>query len=329
MTRIDVVSGFLGAGKTTWLNLWLNNPLYQSHYPKTLIIENEFGDVSIDGGLLKHGSLQMKEIFSGCICCTLVGDFQTAIEDCLLNNPPERIIIEPSGVAKLSDVLEACKPFVRKGLATFGAAVTVIDPQLMPVYLSNFPEFYRDQIAHAHQLVLSRMEMLSTEQQSEILEQVKAINPTAPLLTAPWTALDSAFVGEWMDLSYPLMASTDVFQMVRPSHVHQHSAAEAFSHFGLQGLAPLTTAQVQGLFEDLLHPDSPAQRMGLVRGKGHFQLKDQGFMRFDLTGDLRRYEACDAVADSRFCLIGTNLDQTWLTQYFSEKLNLPINEDTN
>ena len=163
MTKIDIVSGFLGAGKTTLIKKLLKEVLADT---KVVLIENEFGEIGIDGGFLKEAGIEIKEMNSGCICCSLVGDFATSLKEVLTTYAPERVLIEPSGVGKLSDVMKAVQGAMQDEEVTLNSAVVVVDACKCKMYMKNFGEFFINQIEYAGTIILSRTDKLSEEKVS-------------------------------------------------------------------------------------------------------------------------------------------------------------------
>ena len=188
MTKIDIVSGFLGAGKTTLIKKMVKEA-YQGE--KLVLIENEFGEISIDGGFLKDAGIQISEMSSGCICCSLVGDFGKALREVKEQFQPDRILIEPSGVGKLSDVILAVQNTVKdEPDMQLGSFVTVADASKVKVYMKNFGEFYNNQIESAGTIILSRTQKLTQEKLEAAAALLREKNPTAAILTTPWDQLD-------------------------------------------------------------------------------------------------------------------------------------------
>ena len=183
MTRIDIFSGFLGAGKTTLIRKLINEG-YKGQ--KLVLIENEFGEIAIDGGFLKDAGVQITEMNSGCICCTLVGDFTKALKKVMDDYAPDRIIIEPSGVGKLSDVRRAVEDASKEAGLEINALVTVADASKIKMYMKNFGEFYNNQIENAGAVILSRTQKLSQEKQLQAAELIREKNPKAVVITTPW-----------------------------------------------------------------------------------------------------------------------------------------------
>ena len=188
MTKIDIVSGFLGAGKTTLIKKMVKEA-YQGE--KLVLIENEFGEISIDGGFLKDAGIQISEMSSGCICCSLVGDFGKALREVKEQFQPDRILIEPSGVGKLSDVIVAVENTVADiPDMKLNSFVTVADAGKVKVYMKNFGEFYNNQIESAGTIILSRTQKLTQEKLEAAVALLREKNPTAAILTTPWDQLD-------------------------------------------------------------------------------------------------------------------------------------------
>lgn len=184
MTKINIISGFLGAGKTTLIKKLLNE-VYKGQ--KVVLIENEFGEIGIDGGFLKEAGIEITEMNSGCICCSLVGDFGKALKDVLEKFKPDRIIIEPSGVGKLSDVIKAVKD-VQKDLANveLDSYVTVADAGKCKMYMKNFGEFFNNQIEHASTIILSRTQNMNQEKLEQVVKLIREINKEATIITTAW-----------------------------------------------------------------------------------------------------------------------------------------------
>ena len=218
MTRIDIFSGFLGAGKTT-----LIRKLIQEAYKgeKLVLIENEFGDIAIDGGFLQDAGIEITEMNSGCICCTLVGDFTKALKKVIADYAPDRILIEPSGVGKLSDVAAAVE---RVEDAKIGSKVTVVDAGKAKMYARNFGEFFNDQVASADLIVMSRTDTAGEKKILEATELLKSMNPEAGLITTPWAELDGAQILAAMQEN-GLRA-----EMEEMKHEHEHEHEHEHHH---------------------------------------------------------------------------------------------------
>lgn len=221
MTKIDIVSGFLGAGKTTLIKKLLKEALADT---KVVLIENEFGEIGIDGGFLKEAGIEIKEMNSGCICCSLVGDFGTSLKEVLDTYTPERILIEPSGVGKLSDVMKAVQDAMADREVVLNSAVAVVDACKCKMYIKNFGEFFINQIAHAGTVVLSRTDKLSEEKLAACVSMVREHNAKATIITTPWDALDGRDILETIEGAKDLEAELlrEVMEMHEEHHHHDH-----------------------------------------------------------------------------------------------------------
>lgn len=195
MTKIDIFSGFLGAGKTTLIKKLIAEA-FQGE--KLVLIENEFGEIAIDGGFLQDAGIEITEMNSGCICCSLVGDFGEALQKVLAQFHPDRILIEPSGVGKLSDVIRAVQNLHMEDVV-LNSFTTVADANKCKMYMKNFGEFYNDQIEHANSIILSRTAGITQKKLDECVELLRAHNAAATIIAAPWDALSGAQILEAME----------------------------------------------------------------------------------------------------------------------------------
>ena len=202
MTKVDIFSGFLGAGKTTLIKKLIKEA-YKGEM--LVVIENEFGKIGIDGGFLKEAGIQITEMNSGCICCSLVGDFGKALAKVKADYDPDRIVIEPSGVGKLSDVIRAVQDAGVEGLE-LNAFTTVIDASKCKMYMKNFEEFYKNQIEFASSVILSRTAGIREDKLKEAVEIVRSLNKDASLITTPWDQLDGAVILQTLEKKNTLEA---------------------------------------------------------------------------------------------------------------------------
>lgn len=218
MTKIDIFSGFLGAGKTTLIKKLLKEVLNNT---KTVLIENEFGEIGIDGGFLKESGIEIKEMNSGCICCSLVGDFGTSLKEVIETYAPERILIEPSGVGKLSDVMKAVEGVKTDMSVQLNSAVAIVDAKKCKMYMKNFGEFFINQIEHAGTIVLSRTDALSEEKIAQCVALIREHNEKATIITTPWDDLDGQLILDTIegakDLEKELME-----EVMEHHHEHHH-----------------------------------------------------------------------------------------------------------
>ena len=226
MTKIDIFSGFLGAGKTT-----LIKKLIKEAYAgeKVVLIENEFGDISIDGGFLADAGIEITEMNSGCICCSLVGDFSKALAKVLEEYNPDRVIIEPSGVGKLSDIIRAAKT-VEGENAALNAFTTVADVNKCKMYMKNFGEFYNDQIANASAIVLSHTQNAKDHKISECVELLRQHNPDATIVTTPWDDLDGKDILAAMENRDTLADAVKALEEEHKHHHHDRDDEECHCH---------------------------------------------------------------------------------------------------
>lgn len=213
MAKIDIVSGFLGAGKTTLIKKLLKEAFADT---KVVLIENEFGEIGIDGGFLKEAGIEIKEMNSGCICCSLVGDFGASLKEVLDTYEPERILIEPSGVGKLSDVMKAVQDVVSETEVRLNSAVAVVDAAKCKMYMKNFGEFFINQIEHAGTVILSRTGKISPEKLAVCVEMIREHNPRATIVTTPWEELDGKDILETIEGAKDLEA--ELMEEVRRKH---------------------------------------------------------------------------------------------------------------
>jgi G3E family GTPase len=225
MTKIDIISGFLGAGKTTFIKKLLEEAISGE---QVVLIENEFGEIGIDGGFLKDSGIEIREMNSGCICCSLVGDFGTSLAEVLTQYRPERIIIEPSGVGKLSDVMKAVIDVSADMDVELNSAVTIVDAAKCKMYMKNFGEFFNNQIENAGTIVLSRTDITDASKIQKDVEMIREKNANAVIITTPLDQLDGSQLLEIIEKKDTML--DDLLAEVRESrHVHDHGE-ESFDH---------------------------------------------------------------------------------------------------
>lgn len=218
MTKIDIVSGFLGAGKTTLIKKLLAEALSGT---QTVLIENEFGEIGIDGGFLQDAGIEIKEMNSGCICCSLVGDFGEALKDVLAQYHPDRIIIEPSGVGKLSDVMKAVSDAMADEDVELNSAVAVVDAKKAKMYIKNFGEFFVNQIEHAGTIILSRTGDISESKLEECISLIREHNDKATVITTVWDQLEGRDILDTIEGASDLEAEL-MKEAIRVAEEHEH-----------------------------------------------------------------------------------------------------------
>ena len=231
MTQIDIISGFLGAGKTTFIQKLLQEALKGEN---VVLIENEFGEIGIDSGFLKNSGIEIREMNQGCICCSLVGDFETSLKEVIEKYQPDRILIEPSGVGKLSDILSAVKTVSANLPVHLDGAVTVVDASKAKLYNKNFGEFFDDQIRFATTVVLSRTDIAKEEKVEEAVAIVRKVNPKANLITTPIQELSGGklleIIGKEENLEEALLEEVREKAAHHHDHHHHHHSEEEHEH---------------------------------------------------------------------------------------------------
>ncbi|MDE5863645.1 MAG: GTP-binding protein, partial [Lachnospiraceae bacterium] len=228
MTKIDIISGFLGAGKTTLIKKLIAEG-FQGE--KLVLIENEFGEIGIDGGFLKDAGVQINEMNSGCICCSLVGDFGEALKQVLDEYTPDRIIIEPSGVGKLSDVMKAVADMHEEAIV-INSASTVVDAQKCKMYMKNFGEFFNNQIESAGTIILSRSQKMTEEKLEAVVAMIKEHNEKATVITTAWDDIDGSQIVAAMEKEKSLVEELMEEERLCPTcgHVHEHGEYHNHEH---------------------------------------------------------------------------------------------------
>lgn len=217
MTKIDIISGFLGAGKTTFIKKLLEEAISGE---QVVLIENEFGEIGIDGGFLKNSGIEIREMNSGCICCSLVGDFGKSLAEVLTKYKPDRVIIEPSGVGKLSDVMKAVRDVAAEIEVTLNSAVTIVDVAKCRMYMKNFGEFFNNQIENAGTVVLSRTDIAAVDKVNQAVELIREKNPAAVIVTTPCSQLSGAQLLEIIEK--PDTMAEDLMKEVEEHRRHHH-----------------------------------------------------------------------------------------------------------
>jgi G3E family GTPase len=221
MTKVDIISGFLGAGKTTLISKLLKEALKGE---QVVLIENEFGEIGIDGGFLKDSGVEIREMNSGCICCSLVGDFGTSLKEVVDKYHPDRIIIEPSGVGKLSDVIKAVKDLHIENEIRLNSASTVADASKVKVYMKNFGEFFNNQIEHAGTIILSRTQNISDDKLNKAIELIREHNKDAHIITTAWDLIQGEQILSAMEnvTNLELEMLAEQAEKTHAEHEHEH-----------------------------------------------------------------------------------------------------------
>lgn len=307
MTKVDIISGFLGAGKTTFIK-----ELLSKVWPgeKTVLIENEFGEIGIDSRFMREAGIEVTEMNSGCICCTLVGDFEKALKKVVETYDPDRIIIEPSGVGKLSDVERAVLDVAETADLEIHGKITVVDGKKIKMYLKNFSEFFKDQIKSADTIVISRGQILKEQQLQECLELVKAENHHAVVITTPWEQLSGTAIAEAIERSgshdhhdHAHCGCVD-HEHSNHCHDHYHHADDVFRNWGIETVHQFARTEL----EDILKMLSISDQLGTVlRAKGIVQCDHGKWVEFDMVPEEIQIRDCQPDYVGKLCVIGTDL----------------------
>ena len=228
-TKIDIISGFLGAGKTTLIKKLLKDA-FQGE--QVVLIENEFGEIGIDGGFLKEAGIQIREMNSGCICCSLVGDFGASLKEVISKYHPDRILIEPSGVGKLSDVIKAVQGVEEETGLVLNSYTTVVDAKKCKMYMRNFGEFFDNQVEYAGAIIMSRTDIIDEKKAQQAMELLRGINAKAAIITTPIEKLDGKKILEVMEKPVSLEEELMSEEEVCPEcgHVHEHGEHHHHDH---------------------------------------------------------------------------------------------------
>ncbi len=319
-TKIDVFSGFLGAGKTMLIKKLINEKLLNENM---VIIENEFGEVGIDGSILRKSNIEVKEINAGCICCTISGDFKNAIKEVINKYKPSRIIIEPSGVAKLSEVLAVCKDEELKELVTMNMSITVIDVLKFDSYIKNFGEFYKNQIINAKTIVLSRTQKASAEKVSKAVERIQSINSVANIVTTNWDDISAEKIIHIAEGDFNQTSKQDSLEQVnlikKPlngamiKRAANHSANEVFQTWGVETPKVISKETLN----DILYEIKNDKLYGTVlRAKGIIQSSESSWIQFDYVPEEIEMRATTPDYTGRLCVIGSGLNKENLKTLF-------------
>lgn len=335
MTKINIFSGFLGAGKTTLIQKLIEDGFKD----KIALIENEFGEIAIDGGFMKEAGVEIKELNSGCICCSLVGDFEQSLKQVMDTYHPERIIIEPSGVGKLSDVKKAVATVLSDDVVMDGC-IAVVHAKKCKMYARNYGEFFIDQIAHADCVVLSRSQDVTEKKLAETMEIIRKYNEKAPVVTTPWEEISGEQILGALANS-PLLSVEDVEEHHdhdccehehhhhedechdpncschdhhHDQHHHHHHADDVFGSWGMETTYKFTAEELKEILVQLVNADE----YGVVlRAKGIVKSVNDGeWLHFNYVPGESSVTTGAADYTGRFCVIGSKLQEHSLQELF-------------
>ena len=343
MTKIDIFSGFLGAGKTTLIKKLIAEAF---HGEKLVLIENEFGEISIDGGFLQDAGVEITEMNSGCICCSLVGDFGEALQKVLAQFHPDRILIEPSGVGKLSDVIRAVQNLHMDGVV-LNSFTTVADANKCKMYMKNFGEFYNDQIEHANSIILSRTRNMAQDKLDSCVALLRERNSAATIMTTPWEELSGVQILEAMEHRNTL--EEELKELAEETHHHHedgeccchhdhdhhhehehdhdhdhhhhhhehdhdhHHADEIFTSWGMETAHKFTAEEI----EQALTALADSETYGVIlRAKGIVAGANGRWIHFDYVPEEHNVRIGPAIVTGRLCVIGSHIKEDALKKLF-------------
>lgn len=337
MTKIDIISGFLGAGKTTLIQKLLREAFKGE---QVVLIENEFGEIGIDSGFLREAGVEIREMNSGCICCSLVGDFGASLKEVIETYHPDRILIEPSGVGKLSDVKRAVENVKTDADVVLNSATTVVDVKKCKMYLKNFGEFYKNQVESAGAIILSRTDIADEDKVEQAVARIRALNPDAPIITTPEGQIDGAKLFEIMEKHAPSLeeelmeeARCDVcgghhgpgeehHHHDHDEHDHEHHhhdhhhhhADEVFGSWGMETVKKYNARDLKVRLDAL----GDADTYGMVlRAKGMVEGDKGTWIYFDMVpGEVELREGQPDYT-GRICVIGSRLKESALKDLFA------------
>ena len=333
-TKIDIISGFLGAGKTTLIKKLLKDA-FQGE--QVVLIENEFGEIGIDGGFLKEAGIQIREMNSGCICCSLVGDFGASLKEVISKYHPDRILIEPSGVGKLSDVIKAVQGVAEETGLVLNSYTTVVDAKKCKMYMRNFGEFFNNQVEYAGAIIMSRTDIVDEAKAQAAMELLREINPKAAIITTPIEKLEGAKILEVME--HPVSLEQEMMEEeVCPEcghvhehgehhhhdhdhdecgcghdHHHHHHADEVFTSWGRETIKKYTRENLEKILETL----SETEEYGIIlRAKGMLPAEDGTWIYFDMVPEETEIRSGAPEYTGRLCVIGSKLNEDKLAELF-------------
>ena len=324
MVKIDIISGFLGAGKTTLIKKLLKEAFEGE---QVVLIENEFGEIGIDGGFLKDAGIEIREMNSGCICCSLVGDFGASLKEVVEKYHPDRILIEPSGVGKLSDVIKAVQGVEEDVDIQLNSYTTVVDAKKCKMYMRNFGEFFDNQVQYAGAIIMSRTDIVDEKKAMESMELLRSINEKAAIITTPIEKLDGKKILEVME--HPVSLADELLKEEHEHHHHHdhddecgcghhhdhhhHHADEVFTSWGRETIKKFTREGLEKMLESL----SASEEYGVIlRAKGMLPAEDGTWIYFDMVPEETEIREGSPEYTGRLCVIGSKLNEEKLAKLF-------------
>ncbi|MBQ6257806.1 MAG: GTP-binding protein [Clostridia bacterium] len=323
MVKVNIISGFLGAGKTTLIKKLLGGSIAKE---KVILLENEYGEIGIDGGFMKDSGITVTELNSGCICCTLAGDFQKSIDELIDTYHPDRILVEPTGVGKLSEIIAAVeKAKTRHNDLVIAGCATVVDAGKCRMYLKNFGEFFIDQVKSAATIIFSRTQLLPADRVEKSRALIEEQHPDARIITTPWDDLDADTVLEVIESGKPMEIHVDLdddddddedeheHEHHHHHHPGEHDADEVFENIGVETARRFTHDEIRSMTDAL----SDQEEYGLIlRAKGILQTPEGAWFQFDYVPGELQLRDCSPDYAGRLVVIGTNIDEKALRELF-------------
>ena len=308
MVKIDIISGFLGAGKTTLIKKLLKEAFEGE---QVVLIENEFGEIGIDGGFLKDAGIEIREMNSGCICCSLVGDFGASLKEVVEKYHPDRILIEPSGVGKLSDVIKAVQGVEEDVDIQLNSYTTVVDAKKCKMYMKNFGEFFDNQIQYAGAIIMSRTDIATEKKVQESLELLRSLNKDAAIITTPIENLDGKKLVEVME--HPISLEQEMLEEEHEHHHHHHDhdADEVFTSWGHETAHKYSHDELESILTTL---DS-GEYGAVLRAKGIVDGGDTWY-EFDMVPGEHEIRPCGPDVTGKLCVIGSQLKEHEIAELF-------------
>ena len=321
MTKIEIISGFLGAGKTTLIKKMLKEVFPGE---KIVLIENEFGEIGIDGGFLKDAGVQITEMNSGCNCCSLVGDFGTALKQVIETYAPDRILIEPSGVGKLSDVTKAVMGVAAHEQVELNSSVTVVDGQKCKMYMKNFGEFFNNQVENAGTIVISRTQKMSEDKLDACVAMLREKNPKAAIITTPWDELKGEQILAAMEHQDLIMKEEMEHLMEEHDHDHHDHDHHDHDHHDHEHCCDHDHDHDHHDHDHHDHDHGPDCTCGchdhecgiILRAKGILPCTDGTWLHFDMVPEEFEVRHGEADYTGRLCVIGSHLNEEELAKVF-------------
>ena len=311
--KIDIIAGFLGAGKTTLIKKLFKNGFNNE---KVVLIENEFGEIGIDGSFLKESGVDIKEINSGCICCSLSGDFRDAIDDIIDEYNPDRIIVEPSGIAKLSDVIKECRQSEKKKLITINHIFTVIDISNLDIYKEEFNEFYIDQVINAKTIIFTRIDKCDDNIIEDAVQMVRKINSNASIVKVPISMIDGLDILRIAEKDLDNIREKKIRKLTSKSRGIDkvvRGGSKVFDSWGEETSKIFNINKIENIFTEI---GITKECGNILRGKGFVELDSGRWIEFHYTPRQFQMKAASKQDKGKIAIIGENIDKNKLELLF-------------